>query len=191
MLPDLPGTGRVRQTPFVRYRLALATLAACALAVPAANAAPSDSTTTVILVRHAEKDTLVIGADPPLNTAGMVRSQELARVLRNAGVSAFYSTPWRRNKQTAQPLASRQGDTLIVVDAIDETVRRLRTRHPGETVLVVGHSNTVPQIVEALCGEKIPPFTEGDYDRLYVITLAPGRPPSLLRLHYGAPGKSL
>ena len=153
----------------------------------AAAAAAGDSTTTIILVRHAEKDTVLIGADPPLSAAGIVRARELARVLADSRVSAIYVTPWRRNRQTADPLATRLGDTLTVVDAIDETVACLRSRHPGQTVLAVGHSNTVPQIIEQLTGEKVPAFGEGDFDRLYVITLTPGRPGRVLALRYGAP----
>jgi hypothetical protein len=53
-------------------------------------------------------------------------------------------------------------------------------------VLAVGHSNTVPQIIEQLSGQKIAPFTEGDWDRLYVITLMPRRPASVVLLRYGA-----
>ena len=145
----------------------------------------ADSTTTILVVRHAEKDTLMLGSDPRLSAAGTLRARELARILGNANVSAIYSTPWQRNRLTALPLATQLGDTLTIVDAIDETVARLR-RHPGETVLVVGHSNTVPQIIEQLTGEKVPAFTEGDYDRLYVVTLAPGRAGRLLALRYGA-----
>jgi broad specificity phosphatase PhoE len=173
----------------MRTLIAIVALWVLGAALPpgTAAAAAGDSTTTILLVRHAEKDTLLIGADPPLSAAGIVRARELARVLADAKVSAIYVTPWQRNRRTAQPLADRQGDTLIVVDAIDETVARLRTRHPGQTVLAVGHSNTVPQIVEQLTGEKVPAFGEGDYDRLYVITLTPGRPGRLLALRYGAP----
>ena len=155
-------------------------------AAPTATAEPTDSTTTVILVRHAEKDTVLLGSDPPLSAAGIVRARELARVLGQVKISAIYVTPWQRTRQTAQPLATRLGDTLTVVDAIDETVERLRTRHHGQIVLVVGHSNTVPQIIERLTGQPVPPYTEGEYDPLYVVTLVPGRRARVVRLHYGA-----
>ena len=153
---------------------------------PATAATTPDSVTTILVVRHAEKDTTMLGSDPRLSAAGVVRSHELAQVLSEARVSAIYVTPWQRNRQTAQPLATRNRDTLIVVDAIDETVSRLRTRHRGQTVLVVGHSNTVPQIIEQLTGEKVRPFVENDYDRLYVVTLPPSGPGRLLALRYGA-----
>ncbi len=147
---------------------------------------PDSAATTILLVRHAEKDTRVLGADPPLSAVGILRAQELAQVLADAKIAAIYVTPWQRNRQTAQPLATCLGDTLTVVDAVEETVTRLRTLHAGQTVLVVGHSNTVPQIIEKLTGEIVAPFTEGVHDRLYVVTLAPGRPARVLCLHYGA-----
>ena len=163
-----------------------ALLAAFGWAATAGIAATPDSTTTILVVRHAEKDTLMLGSDPRLSAAGTLRARELARVLADAGISTIYSTAWQRNRLTAMPLATQLGDTLTIIDAVDATVAALR-HHRGETVLVVGHSNTVPQIIEQLTGVKILAFTEGDYDRLYVVTLAPGRPGRLLSLRYGAP----
>lgn len=165
--------------------LVLGTALFLAAARPVAAALP-DSTTTILLVRHAEKDTLMVGADPRLSAAGMLRAQELSRVLKDAKIDAIYVTPWQRNRLTAMPIATRFRDTLIVVDSIDETVDRLCNQHYGQTVLVVGHSNTVPQIVEKLTGEKVAGFSEGEYDRLYVVTLPPNRRGRVLALRYGA-----
>src|SRR6266850_4918337 len=102
--------------------LAVAGLVGSCLEAPAAAASLPDSTTTILLVRHAEKDTKVLGSDPPLNAAGILRAQELARVLADARIDAIYVTPYQRNRQTALPLATRLGDTLTVVEAIDSTV---------------------------------------------------------------------
>ena len=65
-------------------------------------------------------------------------------------------------------------------------MKRLRTGHWGQTVLVVGHSDTVPQIVEGLTGKQVPPFT-AEFDLLYVVTLSRDGRSSIVRLHYGAP----
>jgi broad specificity phosphatase PhoE len=171
-------------------RWAFTTLAVAVLIIAplaAAHAASAaDSTTTIFLVRHAEKDTVVVGADPPLSAKGFLRAQELARVLGDVHLSAIYVTPYQRNRQTAQPLATHLGDSLTVITSIDSTVASLRSKHYGQSVLAVGHSNTVPQIIEQLSGQKITPFTEGDWDRLYVITLMPRRPASVVLLRYGA-----
>ena len=148
---------------------------------------PSDSTlVTVLIVRHAEKNTAMLGADVPLSDAGRRRAQTLARVAREAGVTAVYVTPTLRTKQTAAPVAQALGDTLTVVDSIDETVARLRTRHWGKTVLVVGHSDTVPQIIRGLTGRKAPQFGS-EFDVLYVVTLARDGRSSVTRLRYGEP----
>jgi len=207
MRERLPPPRRVGHTAFMRwsrgwgFALALA-LAAFVLnaadgprevlvanadsATRAALAGPDTFATTVILVRHADKDTNFVGADPPLSAAGMLRAQELARVLGDVPFSTIYVTPWARNRQTAEPLARRLGDTLTVVDAIGETVRSIG-RHPGEAVLVVGHSNTLPQILAALTQRSELDTLRVGYDDLFVLTLGPGRASRLVRLHYGAP----
>jgi 2,3-bisphosphoglycerate-dependent phosphoglycerate mutase len=159
---------------------------ALAIRVTPACAAAADEATTVILVRHAEKDTLVLGSDPPLSARGFVRAQELRRVLADAAVSAIYVTPWQRNRQTAQPLATALGETLIVIDAIDSTIAHARADHRGKTVLVVGHSNTVPQIITGLTGRPFPAAAGVPYDAMWVVTLRDGAPATLLTLRWGA-----
>jgi broad specificity phosphatase PhoE len=146
---------------------------------------PDTAVTTVILVRHAEKNTEWAGADQPLSAAGMLRAQELAHVLGKTEISAIYITPWARTRQTAEPLARLLGDSLTVVDSIDATVRGVRA-HRGSTVLVVGHSNTVPQILARLVGQRELEALEVGFDDLFVVTLDPRRPPRWLRLRYGA-----
>jgi broad specificity phosphatase PhoE len=169
----------------------LAVLLLGALLAPAhahAAVAHDTTTTTVVLVRHAEKDTNFVGSDQPLNAAGILRAHELARVLGDVSFSAIYVTPWARSRRTAEPLAARQGDSLtMVVDAIDATVRGIR-QHPGGTMLVVGHSNTVPQIMAALTGQPELASIAVGYDDLFVLTLTRGSAPRLLHLHYGAAG---
>ena len=155
-------------------------------APPTAFGAPADTAvTTVLLVRHAEKNTEWAGADQPLSTAGMLRAQELAHVLGKTDIAAIYVTPWARTRQTAEPLARLLGDSLTVVDSIDATVRGVLA-HGGATVLVVGHSNTVPQILARLVGDRGLESLAVGYDDLFVVTLDPRRPPRWLRLRYRA-----
>lgn len=169
-----------------RIALAALTLVGSVAASAAAGVPDTTSTTTILLVRHAEKNTTLLGSDVPLSTAGALRARELARVLGEAAIDTIVVTPYQRTRQTAAPLAERLGDSLLVIDPVDETVRRLRTDLRGRTVLVVGHSNTIPAIVEALSGRKPPPFDEGEFDRLEVVTLIPGRPAAYVRMRYGA-----
>jgi broad specificity phosphatase PhoE len=183
----MPRRGPVGHTAVVRLLvLALALVLLGNGRDPAPAFAADEAVTTVVLVRHAEKDTNFVGADQPLNTAGVLRAKELSRVLGDVSFSAIYVTPWARSRKTAEPLAQRLGDSLtMVVDAVDATVRGIRER-PGQTILVVGHSNTIPQILAALTGKADLASLAVGYDDLFVLTLARGLAPRLIRLHYGA-----
>ena len=159
--------------------------AACA-AAPRAERARA---TVVYLVRHAEKaDTT---RDPALSAAGEARAQALSAALQDAGVQAVVTTQLRRTALTAAPLARSRALTPEVVEtsaqAHPEAVARLvRERHAGKTVLVVGHSNTVPAIVGALGGPRLPDLCDAEYSRLFVLVLDGDAPARLARTHYGA-----
>lgn len=166
----------------------VATLAAPAFAASADPAVPSDTTalTTVLLVRHAEKNPHPSGGDAGLAVAGLVRSFELARVVADLGVRAVYVSQFGRARLTGEPAAAAIGDTVRVYDANrnDLLAQRIRAEHAGSTVLVVGHGDSVPLLIESLCGERPPESLA--YDRLFVLTLGPGKTHRLLRLRYGA-----
>jgi broad specificity phosphatase PhoE len=176
----------------MRFPIA-ALLAVTALASPvraAPGPAATDSAiTTVIVVRHAEKNPHPSGGDAGLNEAGNRRARELAETLRDAGVRAIYASPFFRTRATALPLAAALHDSVRVMgpDDAEGLARRVHAEHRGQTVLVVGHSDTVPVILETLLGRRLPALGEIDYDRLFIVTLAPGRPASLLALRYGEP----
>jgi hypothetical protein len=72
---------------------------------------------------------------------------------------------------------------------LEALVARIRAAPHGATILVVGHSDTVPQTIELLSGQRLPEGEAAAYDRLYVLTLGPGRAWRLLRLRYGAPAE--
>ena len=129
--------------------------------------------TTIILVRHAEKDTTPGVQDPALTEGGVTRAQRLAVMLKDAGVDTIYSSEFRRTKATVAPLSAKIGISTEVIAAGDMSglVGRLKTRHGGETVVVSGHSNTLPQIMRALGVTPTPRITDRDYDGLYVVTL--------------------
>ena len=146
-------------------------LSACA-ATPDAPATPNtDAPMTFVIVRHAEK--VADGSkDPPLTEAGHARAQALAQRLSSVPVIAVYTTPFQRTRQTGTPTAQEQGLPLIEYDAklpAGEFAAQLRQRHAGQTVLVVGHSNTVPDIAAALCSCIVAPMSEAEYDRLMTV----------------------
>jgi broad specificity phosphatase PhoE len=137
---------------------------------------------TVILVRHAEKAARPAD-DPPLTGAGKARAKELARVLRDIRPAAVYVTQFRRTQDTARPLATAAGVTPAVVPDAGDLAARL-SKHAGKTAVVVGHSNTVPEVIRKLGGPAVT-IDEKEFDHLYVLTVhGPGRA-SLVPLRYG------
>jgi broad specificity phosphatase PhoE len=148
--------------------LVLAMTTACAGTPATAPAA------TIIVVRHAEKQ--ADGDDPVLAPAGQVRAQRLADALRAQPLDAVYATRYRRALETAAPTARAHGLEVRQYDAAGtatDLAARLRRDHPTGTVLVVGHSNTVPGIVSALCGCAVDPIDEATYGGRYDVTLPP------------------
>ncbi|MEO0974309.1 MAG: histidine phosphatase family protein, partial [Pseudomonadota bacterium] len=172
-------------------------LFACLWAVWALHAqgAPEPSPTTVVLVRHAEK-ALHITQDPPLTNAGQRRAQALADMLADArvaaGVSAVFASPYARTQQTAQPLAARAGVDVTAYDPGDSAAlaARVLDQYAGDTVVIVGHSNTLPGLAAAFgAPTPLPPIAHDEYDNLYVLTVPPGtaRPVGVVRLHMTTP----
>jgi phosphohistidine phosphatase SixA len=122
---------------------------------------------TVFVVRHAERTG---EPDPPLNAEGKARAERLAGVLRDAGVKRVMVSDTVRAQETAAPLAAQMGvkARVFAQTAIAELVSAVSEGGEG-AVLVVGHRATVPKIVEALGGGKIPESKSGEHDRLVVL----------------------
>ncbi len=162
--------------------------ASTAVAVYAAtNAREESKPTTVILVRHAEK-AAEGGDNPALSEQGRKRANALRHALEKARVSAIYATQYQRTQQTVQPLADALKIPVTQIDAADakKLVAQIREKHRGETVVVAGHSNTVPGLIKALGASDAPAIADGDYDNLFVVTFAENTPAQLLHLRYGA-----
>lgn len=153
----------------------------------------SQATTTLIFVRHADKD-LTVADDPPLSEAGRRRVAELTRQLVDAdviaGVDAIYSTPFRRSQETARPLADALDLAINTYDPGDTELilKDILKRHKGEIVLVVGHSNTVPVLIANLGASKqVPPIDENEYDNIYIISIPWFGKTKTIRLRFGEP----
>lgn len=140
--------------------------------------------TTVILVRHAEKAGK--SGDVPLSEAGVQRAHELARVLAGVRIDAIYTTPYQRTRQTAAPVAGPRELVPLEIDPKD-VAARIRKDHAGQTVLVVGHSNTTPSVIRDLGVANPPEIPDSAYDDLFIVTI--GEKPTLLTLRYGAPAR--
>jgi broad specificity phosphatase PhoE len=145
--------------------------------------------TTVIVVRHAEKAAAPTN-DPPLTDAGHARAAALWSAIRDAGVTTVITTQYARTVQTAAPSVAQLGVKPEVVTAGGAShpadVAAAVKRHKGETVLVVGHSNTVPGIIAALGAKQPSAICDSEYDNLYVVTLD-GAKATVVRGRFGAP----
>ena len=162
--------GGMKKLPLTALLLPLF-LSACASAPDAPATPATDASMTFVIARHAEK--VADGSkDPPLTEAGHARAQALAQRLSSVPVIAVYTTPFQRTRQTATPTAQEHGLPLIEYDAklpATDFAAQLKQRHAGQTVLVVGHSNTVPDIAAALCSCEVAPMSEAEYDRLMTV----------------------
>lgn len=135
--------------------------------------------TTLLLVRHAEKAN--DGSEnPPLTIQGMRRARLLRDMLVSSGIQAIYATRFTRNQQTVQPLADSLGIPVITYEADPDPSRFISdilTQHRGQRVLICGHSNTVPNMLNFLTGENT--YTElasTAYNHLFVVhVLAKGK----------------
>jgi broad specificity phosphatase PhoE len=150
--------------------VALAAVMASGCATTATVGATMDETVFVI-VRHAEK-AADDPKDPTLSDAGRARAQRLAGLLTGERMAAVYATGYRRTQMTASPTAHAHGLDVRIYDASTppaDFVAQLRQEQTAGTVLVVGHSNTVPAIASALCACSVAPLREDEYDRWITI----------------------
>lgn len=146
--------------------------------------------TQVILVRHAEKAT-VGGDDPALSELGKARAADLAAALRSAPPSAIIVSSLQRTALTAADVVAATGVTPQAIPVAGgaahiAAVASAVQKQTG-TVLVVGHSNTVPAIIKALGGPSLPDICDATYSHLFVFTPArDGRAASLIVSRFGA-----
>ena len=162
-------------------RYALPALLWLVFALPAT---PVLADTVFFLVRHAEKQDLA--DDPPLSESGRLRAAQLAGLLADAGLTSVYSTDYRRTRQTAQAVADRLDLKVSLYDPAAPGELLDALRESGGRHLLVGHSNTEPDMVDRLGGEPCAPLEEeGEYDRLYVVTVDRDGEATTVLLRYG------
>ncbi len=159
-------------------RCAVWLLTAVMIAVPTIASAQK----LVYVVRHAERadgghppPSMTAPADPPLSIAGKARAEKLATMLGVSGIAAIYTTEFIRTQETARPLAAALKLTPIVMLSSNTAalVARVKADHPGDIVLIVGHSNSVSDVIKAFGG---PAVTIGDdeYDKLFIVVPSTG-----------------
>jgi 2,3-bisphosphoglycerate-dependent phosphoglycerate mutase len=132
---------------------------------------PTEEAKTVIyLIRHAEKADQ--SADPNLSEAGMLRAQNWAVILQDIPFAACYSTPYNRTQQTIEPTAANNQQEVILYNPDDFSLADVIENHYAKNVLIVGHSNTIPELINQFLGEEIyPTIDELQFGNLYKITI--------------------
>jgi broad specificity phosphatase PhoE len=135
---------------------------------------------TVFIVRHAEKAD--DSKDAELSEAGRARAEALANMLRDSKISVIYTTEFKRTQQTAAPLAKALGLTVTTLPSENQAVLVAKLRTSTANSLVVGHGNTIPDVIKALGIPEPVNVPDSDYDNLFVVVL--GEKPYLIRLHY-------
>lgn len=151
-------------------------------------ALPAYAQQAVFLVRHAELQGAAM-AEPkhlPLSEAGEARAARLAAMLKDAGIDAIYVTDFVRTQKTAEPLARAIGKEPTVLPKGDpkELVARLRANHARETVLLVGHTDTLPGLLGALGHPADIKIEAADYGNLFVVVPCAEGAPAFVRLRY-------
>lgn len=155
---------------------------ACFLMLSSASA--QQKLTTFILVRHAEK--AAEGKDPGLTPEGLGRAASLSRMLSNTKVTAIYSTKYARTESTVQPLANSKGLKIENYDPsrftyLDDIV----AQHAGGTIVISGHSNTIPGAANYLLGtNELKNFDDADYENILIVTISEKGKGKLLWMNY-------
>ena len=146
-------------------RYCLYFLVALALCLPV----QADTVYTVYLIRHAEKSKTPQD-DPVLTPQGVHRAGHVADMLAATKIKKVYSSPYQRTRQTAQPVAERHQVNIIDYDPRQLPILAEKLKKAGENALVVGHSNTTPQLLNILTGLNYPDMSHTDYDTVFQVT---------------------
>ena len=139
---------------------------------------------TVFMVRHAEK--IDNSRDPDLSEEGRKRAKELAEVLASARIGTIYSTEYVRTRETALPTAQKFELEVQMYDPKDLDAFAGQLKKEGGRHLVVGHSNTTPELVKLLGGDPGASIVEkNEYDRLYILSESANGNMETVLIRYG------
>jgi 2,3-bisphosphoglycerate-dependent phosphoglycerate mutase len=143
------------------------------------------SLTTFIFIRHAEKANDG-SKDPDLTAEGKERAERLSRMLANQKVDAVYSTNYKRTRLTVEPTAASHQLTVTTYESMDAAqLKELATRYKGGTVVICGHSNTTPAMINKLLGsDQLKQWEDPDYGNFVTVTVAESGDASLTMLRY-------
>jgi broad specificity phosphatase PhoE len=151
---------------------------------------PHQSSTLILIVRHAEKASEA--DDSPLTETGEKRAQVLIRVAEEAGTNAIYTSQYKRSHDTAKPLSDRLGIAVTEMpvnlqspgDYGKKLAKDILEKHSGQTVIVIGHGNTIAATIEGLTG-RAAPIGEVAYGDLFSVTVSPSGEAKVIKAQYG------
>lgn len=146
-----------------------------------------DSVTTLFLVRHAEK--VKDGSnDPILTPEGEARANELMYVLKHVELDAIYSTPYKRTQQTVLPTAKDKNLKIQNYKPGERSfLEKILNSYSGGTVLIVGHSNTIPILANELAGrQNYDDLDDATYDNLFIAHVHSNGQTKIIRMRFGA-----
>jgi broad specificity phosphatase PhoE len=151
-------------------------------------AQPKDEFTTLILVRHAEKENDGT-KDPGLTAEGKARAADLVKILGETKIDAVYSTNYKRTMSTVEPLAAAKGLSILTYNPMKgEEMDRILQAHAGATIVICGHSNTTPWVANYfLDKEELADFKDSDYDNLIILSVLKKGNTKVTLLNYGNP----
>jgi phosphohistidine phosphatase SixA len=146
--------------------------------------ATDEKATHLVLVRHAEK---AFGEDAPLLAEGKRRALMLADILNEFPLDTIYATRYQRTQLTAQPTARRQSKELAIYnhEVPRDLIQRIKNKHKGYRILVAGHSNTTPELINKFIGKEVlEKIDERDYNNLFVLSINSAGEMELQKLNY-------
>ena len=145
--------------------------------------------TTIYIVRHAEKDASdPRNQDPELSVEGRERAEALAGKLKDIKLDAAFATKYKRTSQTAYYSAKNSNVEIQTYDAQDfrGIAEIVKTKHSGHKLLIVGHSNTVLELLEAFGAQRpLTALSDDDYDFFFELTINQNGKAELITQHYG------
>jgi 2,3-bisphosphoglycerate-dependent phosphoglycerate mutase len=138
--------------------------------------AQEEYTTTVYLVRHAEKDLSDTSSNPPLSRDGFVRAQTIKEKLASERIEAIFTTYYRRNMQTMQPLAEHKNLEMRSYEAHEwqPMVEFIKENLKGLKVVICGHSNNLLPMIQGFGGNPpIDSISENEYNKMFKVIIKP------------------
>ena len=172
-------------------------LHAAVLTVMSAGSLAAADHQAIFVVRHAERAAAtpapanpvppghsMMPDDPPLSPAGQARAARLATMLASAGIQRIYTTEFKRTRQTAAPLADKLKIKAVMAAANDPAPLVKQLQQGAGNVLVVGHANTIPDLLKKLGVKESVTIADDQYDDLFLVIRRVGEPSTLVHLKY-------